>query len=233
MNAMFGMIIFDNYWWLMIPGLLLGLYAQTRLQSTYGRFIQVPSASGLSGAEAARIILDRAGLGAMPIQEVPGQLSDHYDPMKKQLCLSSDVYHGRSLASLGVAAHEAGHALQHQAAYAPLQLRMAMVPLTGFASSAATWIFIGGMIMGLAKLATFAVIVFGIIAAFQVITLPVEYDASARARRKLLEYGLVSGSEERGVGKVLNAAALTYVAAMVGSLMTLLHFILIMQRGDD
>lgn len=227
-----AMMIFDQWWWLILPGFLLGLYAQMRLSSTYGRYSRVPTNSGLSGAQAAREILDNAGLHSMAINEVNGHLTDHYDPMKKALFLSSENYHGRTLAAVGVAAHEAGHALQHKAAYAPLNLRMALVPITGFASNAATWIFFGGMLFGLAKLAWAGVIVFGILFVFQLITLPVEFDASRRAKDQLLALGLIDHQERSGVSSVLGAAALTYVAGMVSAFFTLLHFILI-ARGSD
>lgn len=226
------MMIIDQYWWFAIPGIILGLYAQMKLSSTYNKFVQVGVESGVSGAEAARDILNRSGLGEMPVEEVAGHLTDHYDPMKRALFLSSDNYHGRSVAAVGVAAHEAGHALQHKEAYAPLKIRMALVPITGFASQASMWIFFLGYMMGLAKIAGIAVIVFGIIAIFQLITLPVEFDASRRAKEQLLRLGLVQNRESVAVSKVLNAAALTYVAAMVSSLFTLLHFVLL-ARGDD
>src|ERR1044071_1466666 len=137
-----------TYWLFVLPGLLLGLYAQIKLSSIYGRYTREPVASGLSGAEAAREILDQAGLTRMPVEEVGGHLTDHYDPTKKALFLSSENFHGRSLAAVGVAAHEAGHALQHQAAYAPLKWRMLMVPATNFASMAWIGITILGMILG-------------------------------------------------------------------------------------
>lgn len=227
-----AMLIIDQWWWFFIPGLLLGLYAQMKLTSAYGRYSRVPTNSGLSGAQAAREILDGAGLSGMPINEVRGHLTDHYDPTKKALFLSSENYHGQSLAAVGVAAHEAGHALQHKAAYGPLQLRMALVPVTGIASNAAMWIAVGGMFFGLAKLAWAGVIIFGIIFLFQLITLPVEFDASRRAKDQLLSLGLIDGNERSGVNSVLSAAALTYVAAMVSALFTLLHFIMIL-RGND
>src|SRR5262245_41499605 len=135
------MIIFDQWWWLFLPGLLLGLYAQMKLSSAYRHYSQVPTNSGLTGAEAARAVLDSAGLQHMAINEVGGHLTDHYDPIKKALFLSSENFHGRTLAAVGVAAHEAGHALQHKAAYAPLHIRMAMVPVTGIATQAAFWLF--------------------------------------------------------------------------------------------
>jgi len=213
------MTIFDHWWWLMIPGLLLGLYAQMKLSSAYSRFSQVPAQSGLTGAQAAREVLDSAGLQDTPVAEVEGRLTDHYDP----------------LAAVGVAAHEAGHALQHKAAYAPLKFRMALVPVTQIATTAATWITFGGYIMGTAFLRPIigvAIGVFAVITFFQLVTLPVEYDASRRAKDQLVRLGLVQPEERRGVSKVLDAAALTYVAAMVASLFTLLHLLLI-ARGND
>lgn len=226
------MLILDHHWWFIIPGLLLGLYARLRLTAAYGRYSQVPTNTGLSGAEAAREILDGAGLSGVPIHEVGGHLTDHYDPTKKALFLSSENFRGRTIAAVGVAAHESGHALQHQAAYAPLQIRMALVPITQIASNAALWISMLGYFMGIAKLAMAGVVVFGIIFLFQLITLPVEFDASRRAKQRLVQLGLVAPQESSGVGRVLNAAALTYVAAMVASLFTLLHFIML-ARGHD
>jgi Zn-dependent membrane protease YugP len=227
-----AVLILDKWWWMFLPGILLGLYAQMRLSSAYSHYSRVPTNSGLTGAQAAREILDSVGLHDMAINEVNGHLTDHYDPTKKALFLSSENYHGQSIAAIGVAAHEAGHALQHKAAYAPLNLRMALVPITGIASNAATWIFMGGMLFGLAKLAWAGIIVFGIIFLFQLITLPVEFDASRRAKDQLLSLGLVDSSERSGVSSVLGAAALTYVAAMVGAFFTLLHFIMI-ARGNN
>jgi uncharacterized protein len=221
-----------SFWVFFLPGLALGLYAQWRLSSVYGRYLQESLGTGVSGAEAAREILDRAGLDNVPVEEVPGHLTDHYDPIHRRLCLSGENYHGRSIAAVGVAAHEAGHALQHQAAYLPLHLRMAMVPITQFASNAVYWIALLGMILGITKLFLVAVILFSVVTFFQLITLPVEFDASRRAKAELIRLGLVSPSERSGVAKVLNAAALTYVAAMVQSLLTLLHYAML-ARGRD
>lgn len=226
------MIIFDQWWWLMIPGLLLGIYAQIRLSSTYAKYIRIPNERGLSGAEAAREILDAAGMPGMPVKEVGGHLTDHYDPTKKALFLSSENYRGQSLAAVGVAAHEAGHALQHKAAYAPLHLRMWLVPATRFASSAVYGIFLLSWFMHIGKLAVFAVGIFAVIALFQLITLPVEFDASRRAKEQLLRLGLVRADEGAGISKVLNAAALTYVAAMVSALLELIHWMLIARNRN-
>ena len=226
------MIMDPIFFLLLIPGLLLGIYAQFRLTSTYGRYVRQPIATGMSGAQAAREILDRAGLHNMPVNMVRGHLTDHYDPMKKALFLSEENYHGQSIAAVGVAAHEAGHALQHQAAYAPLQLRMAMVPITSFASQAAMFLIFGQLLLGIAGMAMLGVIIYGIVAAFQVVTLPVEYDASRRAKQQLLSMGIVQRDEAGAVSKVLNAAALTYVAAMVSSLLSFLYWFSIL-RGSD
>lgn len=215
-----------------LPGLLLGLYAQFKLHSTYNRYVQVPVGSGLSGAEAAREILDRAGLHDVDVGEVPGHLTDHYDPTRRALFLSSENYHGRSLAAVGVAAHEAGHALQHQAAYAPLQIRMALVPITNFASNAVIWISLLGMMLGWMQVIYPAIVVFGIITLFHIVTLPVEFDASRRAKQQLLGLGLVRNQEAGGMSRVLSAAAMTYVAAMVQSLSQLLYFIML-ARGHN
>jgi Zn-dependent membrane protease YugP len=210
----------------MLPGLLLGLWAQARLHFAFSKYSRVPVSSGLTGAQAAREILDRAGLDSVPVAEVAGKLSDHYDPTKKALFLSTDNFHGNSIAAVGVAAHEAGHALQHQASYAMLNLRMALVPVTQFANSAYAIILLLGYFLHLMKVMLPIVIaIFAIITFFQLVTLPVEYDASARAKEQLFRLGLVRESERAGVAKVLNAAALTYVAALVSSMLTLLYYI--------
>jgi uncharacterized protein len=224
---MLGIILMD-YWWLAIPGLLLGMYAQMRLMSTFGKYSRIGNARGLTGAQAAREVLDGAGLYDMPVNEVPGHLTDHYDPTKKALFLSSENYHGQSIASVGVAAHEAGHALQHKAAYAPLNIRMMMVPITNFASVAWGFILLAGVVLGMFhQFLGIAIILFTIIALFQLITLPVEYDASRRAREQLNRLGLVREEERPAVSKVLNAAALTYVAALVTSVLQLLQFVML------
>lgn len=226
------MFVPNAYWWLIVPGLLLGLYAQFKVTSTYRRFMKEPSSRGLTGARAARTILDDAGLRDVPVEEVPGELTDHYDPVQRKLCLSSDNFHGATVAAVGVSAHEAGHALQHQASYAFLKIRMALVPATQIASNAAIWISFAGFFLGFAKIAWLGIIIFGVVTLFQMITLPVEFDASRRAKEQLFRLGLVTNDEHAGVSRVLSAAALTYVAAMVSSLLTLLQFVLL-ARGDD
>jgi Zn-dependent membrane protease YugP len=218
---------FDPIYWLFaIPGLLLGIWAQVRLHHAYNKYSQVPVDSGMTGAQAARDILDRAGLVNVPVEEVPGQLTDHYDPTKRALFLSSNNFSGRSIAAVGVAAHESGHALQHQASYGLFNFRMALVPVTQFASTAYMGIFFIGLFLGMTKFVLPIIIaIFSIITLFQLVTLPVEYDASRRAKVQLFQLGLVHEHERAGVSKVLDAAALTYVAALVSSFLTLLYYL--------
>jgi hypothetical protein len=225
--------LFDPVYWLFaIPGLLLGIWAQIKLSSAYGKYSQVPVESGMTGAEAAREILDRAGLNNVPVEEIPGRLSDHYDPTKRALFLSSDNFNGRTVAAVGVAAHESGHALQHQAAYGLFNVRMALVPVTQFASMAYMGIFFVGLFLGMLKIVLPIIIAtFAVITLFQLVTLPVEYDASRRAKEQLFRLGLVHEDERAGVSKVLDAAALTYVAALVSSMLTLLYYITL-ARGN-
>lgn len=234
MNALFAMIGYGYgygfdpvYLIFMIPGVLLGMYAQFKLTAAYGRYSRVGSPGGLSGAEAAREILNRAGLRDIPVEVVPGHLTDHYDPSRKALFLSEDNFYGRSIAAVGVAAHEAGHALQHKNHYMPLHFRMALAPATRFASVGSYLLIILGAALGLAGFIKLGILFFGILVLFQIVTLPVEFNASNRARRELLNSGLVhEGEESRGVNRVLSAAALTYVAAMVSSLLTLLYYVM-------
>jgi Zn-dependent membrane protease YugP len=225
---------FDPLWLLFaVPGLLLGIWAQIKLSHAYGKYSQVPVESGMTGAEAAREILDRAGLNNVPVEEVPGHLSDHYDPAKRALFLSSENFRGRTVAAVGVAAHESGHALQHQAAYGLFNFRMAIVPVTQFASMAYMGIFFAGFIFRqfFHQFILIAIVMFGIMTLFQLVTLPVEYDASRRAKEQLFRLGLVHEHERTGISKVLDAAALTYVAALVSSVLQLLYLLTI-ARGS-
>jgi Zn-dependent membrane protease YugP len=221
------MFYFDPLWLVFaIPGLLLGIWAQIKLHHAYGKYSQVPVESGMTGAEAAREILDQSGLTNVPVEEIPGRLSDHYDPTKRALFLSSDNFHGRTVAAVGVAAHESGHALQHQAAYGLFNVRMALVPVTQFASMAYMGIFFVGLFLGMLKIVLpIIIVIFAVMTLFQLVTLPVEYDASRRAKEQLFRLGLVHEQERAGVSKVLDAAALTYVAALVSSMLTLLYYI--------
>ena len=232
---MLGLFILD-YWWMMLPGLLLGIYAQVKLMSTFSKYEKVPASSGLTGAEAARRILDDAGLQDVGVFEVEGRLTDHYDPTKRALFLSTDNFSGNSLSAIGVSAHEAGHALQHKVDYAPLKWRMMLVPAMGFANMAYLGISVLGLFLGMRVFYKFLGIIIGIFATitlFQLITLPVEFDASSRAKKQLARLGLVRGEEEAaGVSKVLGAAAMTYVAALVSSVFELLKFVMIARDRD-
>ena len=222
------MMFWDTKYFLlvMLPGLLVGLWAQIKLHTAFSKYSEVPVESGLTGAEAARRILDQAGLRDLPIEEVPGHLSDHYDPTHRALFLSSDNFHGNSIAAVGVAAHEAGHALQHQHQDTMFNLRMALVPVTQFASYAWMGILLLGFFLHLIPhFLLIAVAIFSVLTLFQLVTLPVEYDASSRAKEQLFRLGLVSGHERLGVSTVLNAAALTYVAALVNDLLQLVYLI--------
>lgn len=222
---------------LFLGTMAIALLAQWHVRHTYRRFSRVAAASGLTGAEAAHRILRGAGIHDVEITEHNELLGDHYDPLHRRLVLSSDNYHGTSLAALGVAAHEAGHALQHQQAYRPLQWRMLAVGATNFASQIVTWLPLLGMATGLLATSTgltIMAVAWGVIMAFNLVTLPVEFDASRRAKALLQELGFVSGrAEAAGVARVLDAAALTYVAAFVTSLAYLLHYLLPLLSGRD
>src|ERR1035437_4461537 len=197
----------------MLPGLLIGLWAQMKLRSAFGKSSGVRLESGVPGARAARRILDNAGLGDVPVEEVEGKLTDHYDPTKRALFLSSDNFNGRTIAAVGVAAHEAGHALQHLHQDAMFNLRMALVPVTQFASYAWMGVFLLRFVLHIIPhFMLIVVAIFSVLTLFQLVTLPVEYDASARAKEQLFRLGLVREDERAGVSQVLHAAALTYVA---------------------
>ena len=219
-------MFFDPMYFLFLaPGILLALWAQSRISRAYNEASQIPSASGFTGAEAAAALMRSGGVGGVEIETVPGQMTDHYSPGEKVLRLSPDVYAGQSLAALGIAAHEAGHAIQDKERYGPLVVRNLMVPLASFGSNAA-WIFIIlGFSLRLAGLIYIGIGIFGLAVLFQIINLPVEFDASRRARRQLVAAGIVSPEEEVEVGRVLNAAAMTYVAATLTAVLTLLYFL--------
>jgi Zn-dependent membrane protease YugP len=229
------MYLLGQYWYFMIPGLILGIYAQIKLSAAYGKYVRVPTRSGLTGAQAAREILDHAGLNNVPVQEIGGHLTDHYNPIKKALFLSPENYEGNSIASVGVAAHETGHALQHQAAYAPLKVRMMLVPITNFASMAWVGLLLLGIFLGgplFSKFIFAAIAIFAVITLFQLVTLPVEFDASRRAKEQLFRLGLVHSDERAGVSEVLSAAAMTYVAALVTAVFQLLRLLMIARNRN-
>jgi uncharacterized protein len=224
---------------LIIVPMLFGLYAQMKIRSAYGKNVQIPSRGRIRGVEAAAAVIRSAGIGDVEIVEVPGQLTDHYDPIHKRLALSHDNYHGTSLAALGVAAHEAGHAIQHKVGYSMMSVRQTLAPATQIASSVANLALIAGIMLAASTLGgtllTFGAIALGVICLFQLVTLPVEFDASRRAKAQLVQLGIVDRDEMPGVNETLNAAALTYVAAFVASLGSLLHILLILSgsRRED
>ncbi len=211
----------------------VSIWAQFRVKGNFKKWSEVATKSGLSGAEAARRILDHNGLYNIPIEVVRGILSDHYDPMKKVVRLSEAVYYGQSIASVSVAAHEVGHAIQHQQSYKALVLRHRIFPLANIASGIAPFLFIGGMLLQQLSLIGVGIVLFSAAVAFQLITLPVEFDASKRARNLMITEGILYNDEEPGVKKVLNAAALTYVAGALMALFELIKFVIIFMQGNE
>ena len=216
--------------------LLLGLYAQMRVMSAYRKNVQIPSRNGITGREAAAAVMESAGIHDVEIVEVEGMLSDHYDPSNKRLALSPDNFHGTSLAALGVAAHEAGHAIQDKVGYGMMAVRQSLVPAVQVASPIAMILggfaiyLVGGAMGGL--LLKIAIGALAVITVFQFVTLPVEFDATARAKRQLVHRGIVHQDEMAGVHETLDAAALTYVAAFVASLGQMLHLIMMLTGGN-
>ena len=215
---------------LVIPAILLSLWAQSRVSSTFAKYQKVQSFSRMTGADVARRILDNNGLQEVRIEQVAGNLSDHYDPRSNIIRLSSGVYGSSSVAAIGVAAHEVGHAVQHAQHYFPLKIRNAIVPVTNFGSKLSFPLILIGAISGLDYLISFGILLFGLVTVFQLITLPVEFNASARAMTTLDDYGILGGEELVGTRKVLSAAALTYVAALIVSAMQLLRLVLVYGR---
>lgn len=216
------------FWTLFIAVLILSLYAQARVSSAYGKNVQIPSRGGITGREAARAVMARAGITDVEIEQTEGHLTDHYDPIHKRLVLSSENYHGSSLAALGVAAHEAGHAIQHKIGYSMLQLRMALVPATSFVSRVLPFLILASFFLvrgWTGIMLDIAIVCYAVLTVFQLVTLPVEFDASRRAKAQLVELGILDADEMPGVNETLNAAALTYVAAFVGSLLNLLYLL--------
>ncbi len=231
---MFGFI--DPLWLLFTaPGFLLGLWAQMKVKSTFSKYSDVRPRSGLSGAEAAAQLMQRKGIYDVTVEEVPGMLSDHYDPSARALRLSPDVYHGRSLAALGVAAHEAGHAIQHATGYGPLKFRSAIVKPAATGAALSNVLLVGGLFLQSTSLMWVGVALFSISVLFALVTLPVEFNASSRAVAVLEQTGMVTAAEAPGARAVLNAAAMTYVASAITAVMQLLYFLMRLGafRDDD
>ncbi|MFD1176754.1 zinc metallopeptidase [Paenibacillus puldeungensis] len=221
---------------MLIPILLafaLSLWAQFRVKGTFNRWATVANMYGLTGHDAARRMLDANGLYDVPIEPVRGRLTDHYDPIHRVVRLSEPVYYESSISAIAVACHEVGHAIQHKESYPMLVLRHRMFPVVNFASGVAPFLLLAGFIFGAFNLIGLGIIFFSAAVLFQLVTLPVEFNASNRARRIMLQQGFVTQEESRGVGKVLNAAALTYVAAALISLLELLRYILIFVNNRD
>ncbi|MFA5258233.1 MAG: zinc metallopeptidase [Opitutales bacterium] len=214
-----------------VVALIIGIWAQSRINGAYNKWKKVPSRSGMTGLEAAQYVMREAGIIDVKVVAIQGHLSDHYDPVRKVLALSEENYHGRSLAALGVAAHEAGHAVQHKVGYNMLKLRMSLIPMTQIASNIVPWLFFGGFFFGLLpQMAMMGAVVYGVLTVFQLVTLPVEFNASARAKHSLVGLGILSREEMVGVNDTLDAAAWTYVAAFISSLGWLLYFLAASRR---
>ena len=221
-------MLFDPVYWMFIgPTILLALWAQMRVKAAFAKYSRVLTTRGYSGAEAAAEVMRSSGIHDVTIEPVGGSLSDHYDPRSKTLRLSREVYAGRSVAAVGVAAHEAGHAIQHARNYAPLGLRSVMVPMAGFGSNLAMPLIFIGFLLRSVGMIQIGIILFAAIVLFQLVTLPVEFNASTRARAALADTGIIADQREMaGVSSVLGAAAWTYVAAALSAVMTLLYFLL-------
>jgi len=214
-------------------GMLLSMAAQFWVKSATKKWSKVPIGRGMTGADVAQAILQSRGVHDVRIEEVGGVLTDHYDPSNKVLRLSPANFHGTSVTAAGIAAHEVGHALQHADGYAPMKLRQKMVPVANIGTNLGVWIVIAGMVLGMTGLAKIGVVVFAGFVAFTIVTLPVEFDASVRARKVLLSTGIVNQAEAQGVSKVLTAAAATYLAAAVSAIAQLFYWAMRAGIGDD
>lgn len=219
-------MMFDPMYFLFVgPALLLSLWASWKTKSTFKKYSQVPTMRGMTGAQAAQLLLTQAGITDVKIVPHRGTLTDHYNPTNKTLALSEPVYGSPSIAAVGVACHEAGHAIQHAKSYKPMWLRSLLVPTVGIGSQLGVWVMFAGLLLQMTNLVIIGAVLFSAVVLFQLVTLPVEFDASNRAKQLAFSQGIVSEAEQQGVKKVLNAAALTYVAASVSSFMTLLYFL--------
>ncbi len=222
-------------WVLLGATFVFGLYAQMKVSSAYNKNAQIPSRGRITGREAAEAVMNRAGISDVTIEETGGHLTDHYDPTNRRLVLSSENYRGTSLAALGVAAHEAGHAIQHKVGYSMLKTRMALVPITQISSQILPFVMMGGLFFGGFRnnmILDIGILCYAVLTVFHFVTLPVEFDASRRANVELAGLGIIDRDEAPGVKETLNAAALTYVAAFLSSLINLLY-LLSMRRSED
>jgi hypothetical protein len=227
------MILWTPIDWLIIPAFLLSLWAQFRVSSTFNKWAEVGASSGMTGYEAARRLLDSNGLYDVAVEPVPGRLSDHYDPIARVVRLSEPVYYESSIAAISVACHEVGHAIQHKEHYPALVMRHRMFPVVRFASGVAPFLLIAGFLFQATGLIGAGILFFAAAVAFQLVTLPVEFNASSRARDLMVAEGFIRSDEERGVAKVLNAAALTYVGAALISLLELIKYIWLFTQSNN
>ncbi len=220
-------MIFDPMYFLFLaPGLALSLWASWRVKSNFNKYSKVRSSRGITGAEAAAELLCTASIDDVKIVRTAGKLSDHYNPINKTLALSESVYDSSSIAAIGVATHEAGHAIQHAKHYGPLWVRSMLVPTANIGSSIGYFVMLIGLFMASTNMVLVGAVLFSMVLLFQIVTLPVEFDATRRAKALVVEHGIILPQEREGVDRVLNAAALTYVAAAVSTLLTLLYFLL-------
>ena len=224
---LFGLFMFDWTILLVVPGLIISLWAQIKVSSTFNKYSQIKTARGLSGYAAARQILDANGLSHVKIEQIRGNLTDHYDPRANVIRLSESVYHATSPAAIGVAAHEAGHAIQYAKNYAPIRTRAKLVTVTNIGSALSMPLFLIGLIFAYYPLTIFGIILYSLVALFQLVTLPVEFDASSRAMRVLESSGILNDEELTASRKVLSAASMTYVAALLTSLLTILRLLIL------
>lgn len=220
------MVLDPMYLVFLAPALVLSLWASFKTKSAFNKYSKVRTMNGMTGAQAAKVMLDRAGIHDVEIKAIPGRLTDHYNPMNKTLALSAPVHGTPSIAAVGVACHEAGHAIQHARAYKPMWLRSILVKPASLGSMLGFYGMMIGLMMSSMQLFMLGVLLFSGLLAFQLVTLPVEFDASNRAKKLAVEYGIVAAQERPGMDRVLNAAALTYVAAAASSIMQLLYFLM-------
>jgi Zn-dependent membrane protease YugP len=224
--------IFDPTMIILIPAIIISFWAQSKINSTYSKYSQVRTMNGYTGKEIARMMLDEAGLYDVRIEVINSRLGDHYDPSSRILRLSPEVYSGGSISSAGIAAHEVGHAIQHKERYAPLTIRNSIVPVVNFGSGISWILFFIGIVLGFKGLTWLGIILFSTVVIFQLITLPVEFDASTRALNILKSRGILYGDETRNAQKVLDAAAMTYVAATLMAVSNLIRLIAISNSDD-
>lgn len=225
-------LFFDWTMVLILPALVLSMWAQSKVRRAFAKYSKVRTDKNISGAEVARAILRYNGITDVSVRQIGGTLSDHYDPRNKVVSLSNAIYEGTSVASVAIAAHECGHAIQHNRSYAPLTFRSAMFPVVNLSSQAAIPLFFLGMVLSMVHLLDLGIILFSVSVLFHLVTLPVEFDASARALKQIDEYGFLGTTERQGAKKVLTAAALTYIAAAAMSALQLVRLIIIRGRRD-